>query len=289
VSCQTLARIVDRQYALACTARAARWQANVHRPGPIVFFIEPPPTQYDVHFRLGDVPVRIHPMFWLMTLLLGASSDGNPARLLLWVVAELVCILVHEMGHVAAFRYYGMHAHVVLHGFGGLAIPATGRWGGMGRTRETWLADVIISLAGPMAGFAFAAVIFLGLALGGRSPELHFDPSKSLPLFMRWVPFDADNVNQLLWYMQFINIFWGLVNLLPIYPLDGGQVARAIIGRLNPNEGLRQSLIVSVVAAAGMAMFCWVRWHDFFPALFFGYMAYQNYMVLAQVSGGGRW
>jgi Zn-dependent protease len=181
-----------------------------------------------------------------------------------------------------------MHAHVVLHGFGGLAIPSAGRWGGAGRSRETWLADVIISLAGPIAGFAFAAVLFAGLALGGRSPHLHFDPAKSLPLFMLWKPFDAENVNQLLWYMQFINIFWGLVNLLPIYPLDGGQVARALIGRLNPADGLRQSLVVSVAAALCMAVFCWVRWHDFLPVLFFGYMAYQNYSVLQQISGGGR-
>jgi stage IV sporulation protein FB len=258
-----------------------------------VFFVEPPPTPYDVHFRVADVPVRIHPMFWLMTLLLGAGRDGDPARMLLWVVAEFACILIHELGHVAAFRYYGMHAHVVLHGFGGLAIPTAGRWGGQGRSRETWFADVVSSLAGPMAGFAFAAVIFLGLSLGGRSPQMHFDPAGDTPIYMLWKLFDAKNVNQLLWFMQFINIFWGLINLLPIYPLDGGQVARAVIGRINPAEGLRQSLMVSIAAAVGMAVFCYARWHDFLPTLFFGYMAYQSYVTLQQVSGGGfggrRW
>ena len=252
-----------------------------------MFFVEPPPTQYDLHFKVGDVPVRVHPMFWLMTLILGAGSDGDPGRIMLWAVAEFACILVHELGHVAAFRYYGMNAHVVLHGFGGLAIPTSGRWGGRGRSRETWLADVVISLAGPMAGFAFAAVIFLGLELGGRSPHMHFDARSSVPLFMTWDFFDAKNVNMLLLFMQFINIFWGIVNLLPIFPLDGGQVARALAGKFYPADGLRLSLTVSVLAAAGMSAFCIFRWHEVFAGLFFGYMAFQSYQTLLQVSGGG--
>ncbi|HEY1598693.1 MAG TPA: site-2 protease family protein [Pirellulales bacterium] len=252
-----------------------------------MFFVEPPPSPYDLHFNVGDVPVRVHWTFWLMTLLLGAGADGDPARVLLWTVAEFACILVHELGHVAAFRYYGMNAHVVLHSFGGLAIPTSGRWGGRGRSRETWLADVVISLAGPVAGFAFAAVIFLGLALGGRAPHLHFDLVSSVPIFVEWEPFNANNVNRLLQYMQFINIFWGLVNLLPIIPLDGGQVARAVAAKVYPADGLRLSLILSVVAAVGMAAFCFLRWEEVFAAIFFAYMAYQSYQMLQQVSGGG--
>jgi Zn-dependent protease len=256
-----------------------------------VFFVEPPPTQYDLHFQVAGVPVRIHPMFWLMTALLGIGSEGDPTQVLLWVVAVMVCILVHELGHVAAFRFYGMHAHVVLHAFGGLAIPSAGRWGGAGRSRETWLADTVIALAGPFAGFLFAGVIYLGLALSGRSPQLEFDPH--LLVYMHWVRFDAQNVNILLWNMQFINIFWGVINLLPIFPLDGGQVSRAVLGRLNPHDGLRQSLMLSVVAAVGLAVMCVFRWHATYGGFFFGYMAYQSYMMLQQMSGGGfggrRW
>ena len=252
-----------------------------------MLFLEPPPTQYDVHFRVGDVRVP-HPPDVLAHDIAAGGRIGRRSAHGAVGGFEFACILVHELGHVAAFRYYGIRTHVVLHGFGGLAIPSRGALGWLGPPRETWLADVIISLAGPMAGFAFAAVIYAGLALGGRWPELHFDSAESLPIYMVWIPFAARNVNSLVWYTQFINIFWGLINLLPIYPLDGGQVARAVIGRLNPADGLRQSLIVSIVAAAGMAVFCYVRWHEFLPAIFFGYMAYQNYAVLEQLTGGGR-
>ncbi|HVU87957.1 MAG TPA: site-2 protease family protein [Pirellulales bacterium] len=256
-----------------------------------MFFVEPPPSQYDLHFRVAGVPVRVHPMFWLVTVLMGLGRDGDPVEVLMWVVAVFACILVHELGHVLAFQYYGMSAHVVLHGFGGLAIPSAGRWGGAGRTRETWLADTVISLAGPCAGFLFAGVIFLGLALGGRSPEIAVDPDRLI--YMLWQPFPARNVNVLLWYMQFINIFWGIVNLLPVFPLDGGQVCRAVLGRFDPHHGLQQSLMISIVTAAGMAALCLLRFHANFAAIFFGYMAYQNYTLLQQISGGGfgggRW
>ena len=100
-------------------------------------------------------------------------------------------------------------------------------------------------------------------------------------------PFDAPNVNRLLWDMQFINIFWGVINLLPVFPLDGGQVSRAIFGKLNPHDGLRQSLIISIVVAVGMAALCLLRWNATFGAFFFGYMAYQSYMLLAKTSGRG--
>ena len=92
-----------------------------------MFFVEPPPTSYDLHFRVAGVPVRVHPLFWLATVFMGLGADGDPIDVLLWVVAVFTCILVHELGHVLAFRYYGMSAHVVLHAFGGLAIPGAGR------------------------------------------------------------------------------------------------------------------------------------------------------------------
>ncbi len=159
------------------------------------------------------------------------------------------------------------------------------------RTRETWLADTVIALAGPCAGFLFAGVIFLGLALGGRSPHIGFDPY--MLVYTVWKPFPAQNVNLLLAQMQFINIFWGIINLLPIFPLDGGQVCRALLDKFDPHHGLQQSLIISVVTAVGMAALCFLRFHATFSAIFFGYMAFQNYMLLQQISGGGfggrRW
>ena len=205
------------------------------------------------------------------------------------MIAVFVSILIHEMGHVAAFRYFGMNAHVVLYGFGGLAIPSGGAWNVGHRQRRDWLSDVVISFAGPLAGFLFAAAIFLGLAAARRSPSIFFSPS--LLVGFRWRPLESDAVEGLLRDIQFINIFWGLVNLLPIYPLDGGQISRAVISRFNPANGLRQSMWLSVYAAAAMAALCYLHWHDLYLALFFAYMAFQNYQILRHMGGGygGGW
>ena len=61
----------------------------------------------------------------------------------------------------------------------------------------------------------------------------------------------ADLINNLFW----ICVLWGVVNLLPIYPLDGGQIAREILLKFNPRDGIRQSLMLSILAAGAMALF----------------------------------
>src|SRR5438552_2684847 len=112
---------------------------------------EPDRTPYDLHFPLFGFRVRIHPFFWLGTVLLGSNvlrEDNGLALLGIWIVVVFVSILVHELGHAVAYRLYGSHAHIILWGFGGLAIgsPRVG-----GRARR-----IFVSFAGPLAGFVFA-------------------------------------------------------------------------------------------------------------------------------------
>jgi Zn-dependent protease len=81
-------------------------------------------------------------------------------------------------------------------------------------------------------------------------------------------------------YLLYISVFWGLINLLPIYPLDGGQIARELLMKANPRQGIRQSLLLSVVAAGGLAVVGLVLWRSWFVALLFGYLAYSSYVAL---------
>jgi stage IV sporulation protein FB len=85
--------------------------------------------------------------------------------------------------------------------------------------------------------------------------------------------------------MIYICVIWGIVNLLPIYPLDGGHVAREILLQISPRYGIRLSLWLSIVAAVAMAVFGFVQWHSWFVAFFFGYLAYTCYATLAAYSG----
>ena len=89
-----------------------------------VLLAEPPPSQGDFHFSLLGFPVRIHPFFWLTTVLLCMHGQVEPIFFVTWVVAVLVCILLHELGHAVVMRAFGYDASIVLYSFGGLAIPA---------------------------------------------------------------------------------------------------------------------------------------------------------------------
>jgi len=238
--------------------------------------------------------VRVHPLFWLITILLGArgvNSKEGLVFLLLWVVAVFVSILIHELGHVAAFRYYGLNAHVVLYSFGGLAV-ADSEFGRSGRrqvARRGPAGDAAIAFAGPLAGFVFASLIVGLVYLAGY--HLRFSTGLIEQLQFEVGPHDqpipSPKLRILVYDLLFVNIVWGIVNLLPVYPLDGGQIARAALTSANPSEGMRQSLMLSVGVAGGMAILAAVKWHELFMVLMFGYLAYMSYMVLQQMSGGG--
>ena len=122
-----------------------------------MFFAEPSPSQGDLHFSLLGFPVRIHPWFWIAAIILG-SSAREPVLVFLWVVAMLLCILLHELGHALVMRAYGYHPSIVLHSFGGLAIPHAG---GYDVRRPGPWGDMLISFAGPASGFILAAALVL--------------------------------------------------------------------------------------------------------------------------------
>jgi Zn-dependent protease len=73
---------------------------------------------------------------------------------------------------------------------------------------------------------------------------------------------------------------WGLINLLPVYPLDGGRVAREICTLGNPRRGIVLSLRISMVVAALMAAIAALSWNSLYTAILFGYLAYSSYRTL---------
>jgi stage IV sporulation protein FB len=229
--------------------------------------LDPGPSRGEVRFHLFGIPVRVHPWFWFTTLIMGASRD--PGTLMVWVAVVFVSILVHEMGHVIAFRCFGVRAHVLLYGFGGLASPE-GYLNG-------WFARVAVPAAGPVAGFLLAAATMACSAMLGPDNPLVFN--------RYWNTMMAD-----LW---FVNVFWGLVNLLPVYPLDGGQVARAIFEKHDPVRGKRRSLVLSAVAGAIVAAVAF-HWNSMYMVGLFGILAatsmtsLDDYRAMYRPSGSRR-
>jgi hypothetical protein len=94
-----------------------------------MFLAEPPQTQYDLHFRVAGIPVRVHPLFWLVGVILGlrgadTEAPGNAGiDLLIWVGVLFFSILIHELGHAVTMQRFGQAARIVLYMMGGLATP----------------------------------------------------------------------------------------------------------------------------------------------------------------------
>jgi Zn-dependent protease len=251
-------------------------------------FSEPPRTQGDLNFRLLGMPVRIHPWFWLIAVMLGLPWQ-EPVLVLLWVVATFVCILIHELGHALVLRAYGYHPWIVLYGLGGLTIHEPNQ--AFARRPGPW-GQIGISFAGPLIGFVLTAVLLLGFYAAGRGDHIiYVDPlGLRLPLIPILISLPGHEfVRLFLCFVFRISVFWGLVNLLPIYPLDGGQIAQQLFLLTGRRDAIQQSLILSTVMAAVMAGVAAIRWESLWTAVFFGWLAYSSYTMLQEYQRRGPW
>lgn len=186
-------------------------------------FFEPERSQFDLNFKLFGIDVRVHPMFWLFSAILGwnAVQEGF-SFLLVWIACAFVSVLIHELGHVFMGRLFGSHGHVILYSFGGLAI-------GSSALRTRWQ-RIAVYFAGPLAGFLLYGLV--------RWATAYMDRRALNPLVLEAI---VD--------LTVINLFWGIFNLFPIWPLDGGQISRDLFDWLTPENGVRVSLGISLVVA----------------------------------------
>ena len=218
----------------------------------------PQPSPYDIQFRLAGVPIRISPMFWIITFVLG-WGDGDLQNILLWVGCVLVSIIVHEMGHALTNRIFGRRPAIVLHGMGGLCFSD-------GPTLSSWKRALVL-FNGPLAGFLVYGVILA--ALSGRTIT---DPI----------------LKEILNNLVFINLIWGLVNLVPVWPMDGGQILGVFLTKLFKRRGQELTHGISLLIAALGAMYVYQSTEDVYLTMLLGMFAFQNFQIL-QMLHSSHW
>ena len=177
--------------------------------------------------RLGKIPVRIRGLFLIMAGVLGMSL-GAPSRIAIWIAIVFVSVLVHELGHALVGRMFGLAPQIELHGMGGTTSWIEPRDVGHAR-------GIAISLAGPFAGFAIAALLFAAGRLG-------FHPAHPL---LRGA---FDQALQ-------INLYWGIFNLAPLLPLDGGNVLRGALNLVTKGRGEKPARVVSILMGGLLVAF----------------------------------
>lgn len=266
--------------------------------GSTLLLGEPAPTPYDLHFSIFGFPVRISAWFWLAGLIFGSSITGWADELnipawrcvLAWIAPLFVSILIHELGHCLAFRKHNLSSRMVLYHFGGLAIPGS-RLGHRSTSQTPW-SQVEISAAGPV--LQMISGLLLGIVVrtfGFNVPGLPSFLSSFLPMFNSEAGRDLRMFSGDLYLFvdsyMYISIYWALFNLLPIYPLDGGQIARQLGVIAFGTEGVRYSLILSIMVGGLVAVGFFTSERNLM-AFMFASFAYSSYQALQSSRGSYR-
>jgi Zn-dependent protease len=202
------------------------------------------------HFRIAGIPVRVEPVFFVIALIFGANiaqdeSGAIDAKILLvWLVVSFVSILVHELGHAFTLKAFGQPSEIVLQGLGGVTIS---------RRRLDKARSIAVSVAGSLT-----AMLVLWI------------PARALNGNLTWAE-HGDWIKPAAILTAYANFWWSLLNLLPIRPLDGGNVVTELFGAPTARR-------VTLVAAAAGGLFAFRTGQPYagFFALFFAFGAYQE-------------
>jgi stage IV sporulation protein FB len=210
-------------------------------------------------FTLGGIPV--HFTLWYFLILLYWARGGMQS-VLTWGAVITVSILVHEFGHALVARYFRLSPWVELHGWGGLCHHDRAA-----RDRD----DALIIAAGPGAGLLLGGLVFVG--------SRFIDPMWLKENFL---------VAEIISNLLYVNLGWSLVNLAPLWPLDGGQLFR--LGMLKLTRPAQAERVTHVVGIIVGATFCYLAFTFFgggFMLLIAAFLTWQNVQRVNATSATG--
>lgn len=181
-----------------------------------------------LRFRLFNMPVTVRGSFLVIAALIGIIGVGDVSQTIAWIVIVFFSILIHELGHAFTARMYGSQVAIELNGLGGLT-----RWS----TSEVQMTPgrrALIAAAGSATGLLFGGLVWLVASQFGPYDRL-----------VAWI----------LEATIYVNVFWGLLNWLPIRPLDGGHLLLSLLEKVAPKRKEPIARIVFVgTAGAGLAL-----------------------------------
>jgi Zn-dependent protease len=205
--------------------------------------------------KVFGIPVKVDFTFLLVGTMLASNRLKEPVFLVEWLFVVFISILVHELGHALVCRRFGLSPRIQLYAMGGLTS-----WSDSIRVSPQ--KNIAISLAGPFAGFLFFGVVYLS---SGIFPD----------------EMDSELGNQFYKDLMWVNLFWGVVNLLPVLPMDGGHVVDSIEELVSKKTGGLVAPAFSFIVAAGAALWAFSI-SQLFMAILMGVFVWINLSVLIQ-------
>lgn len=182
----------------------------------------------ELQLRLFGIPVQVSLIFFLVVWLIRPRGEDETAGLgVAWILIAFVGVMLHELGHALTARRFGETPRILLHAMGGLTF-----W--RPTVEMSAVRRIAIAASGPGVGIALGLVAWAVAAASGLRNE-------------------AGVGAEILRYFVRVNLGWGVFNLLPMLPLDGGAIlAAALEGLLGPT-GRRVAHGLSIAIALAFA------------------------------------
>lgn len=201
-----------------------------------------------IRLRIRSIPVEVHATHLMISAFLAwgflgfdgpgtwpkqvLANDAHPFHLpttvlvvLCWMALVSLSVLVHELGHAFAARAFGAKPSIQLVGLGGLTRAE-------GVERLEWWQDLLFTLAGPAAGLALGVFAGLLYFVGLPDPIRYFAKG-----------------------MAIANLWWTVMNLLPISTLDGGRITTLVLTQVMGRPGFLVAQLIALALAALVLLF----------------------------------
>lgn len=205
-------------------------------------------------FSIFNIPVNITPGFWIFLIYFTDFYREPTFESLIWGVILFVSLLIHELGHALTAVFFGAKSSITMKEFGGLASYTT--WG-ITPKQNFW-----IILNGPLFQALLMAHCYFLLESG---------IFEALPYSLT-----LSYIHYFVYITLYLNTVWLLFNLIPVEPLDGGQLARYFLDWAFGSAGEKISVFIGTLAIVGFGSYYVIEEMYFFAGFlfFYGIMGY---------------
>ncbi len=180
-------------------------------------------------FKFWGHPIYMEPIFLLLVaffVFTGVQTLDGFMQGLVWIPVLFVGILWHEIGHALAIEKYGYgKSDIVLQGLGGVTINKR-------RGHASPERSIVISVAGPI--FSLSLTLIFGVAAAVYPGD--------------------DILNYFFFMMALANGVWAVFNMLPIFPLDGGNVMLSLFRKFYDGNNRKAYLHTAYASLGVMAV-----------------------------------